>query len=114
MTSGNHEFDGGQFEINLTHSDALSAADRAFRFKSAIKELARKEGKLATFMAKPFNDAGGSGFHLHLSCDSSTTKAPVTPSTIPPGRTGCPPPHATPSPASSPTPRPWPHWPTRP
>ncbi|MFG2957281.1 glutamine synthetase family protein [Streptomyces sp. NPDC048291] len=65
---GNHEFDGGQFEINLLHSGALSAADRAFRFKAAVKELARREGRLATFMAKPFNDAGGSGFHLHLSC----------------------------------------------
>ncbi|MFF4763050.1 glutamine synthetase family protein [Streptomyces sp. NPDC001292] len=70
VSSGNHEFDGGQFEINLTHSEALSAADRAFRFKSAVKELARKEGRLATFMAKPFNDAGGSGFHLHLSCEN--------------------------------------------
>ncbi|MFI9601361.1 glutamine synthetase family protein [Streptomyces sp. NPDC052043] len=69
VSSGNHEFDGGQFEINLVHSEALSAADRAFRFKSAVKELARKEGRLATFMAKPFNDAGGSGFHLHLSCE---------------------------------------------
>ncbi|MFE7652131.1 glutamine synthetase family protein [Streptomyces bottropensis] len=69
VTNGNHEFDGGQFEINLTHSEALSAADRSFRFKAAVKELARKEGRLATFMAKPFNDAGGSGFHLHLSCD---------------------------------------------
>ncbi|MFF3504684.1 glutamine synthetase family protein [Streptomyces sp. NPDC003247] len=68
VSSGNHEFDGSQFEINLTHSDALSAADRAFRFKAAVKELARKEGRLATFMAKPFNGAGGSGFHLHLSC----------------------------------------------
>ncbi|GAT80122.1 glutamine synthetase [Streptomyces sp. F-3] len=69
ISGGNHEFDGGQFEVNLTHSDALSAADRAFRFKAAVKELARKEGRLATFMAKPFNDAGGSGFHLHLSCE---------------------------------------------
>ncbi|MFT2017569.1 glutamine synthetase family protein [Streptomyces sp. 796.1] len=68
VSSGNHEYDGAQFEINLTHGDAAEAADRAFRFKSAIKELARKEGRLATFMAKPFNDAGGSGFHLHLSC----------------------------------------------
>lgn len=67
MLSGNHEFDGGQFEINLVRSEAMSAADRALCFKAAIKELARKEGRLATFTAKPFNDAGGSGFHLHLS-----------------------------------------------
>lgn len=69
VVTGNHEFDGGQYEINLTHSEALDAADRAFRFKAAVKELARKEGNLATFMAKPFGDAGGSGFHLHLSCE---------------------------------------------
>ncbi|MEU1180968.1 glutamine synthetase family protein [Streptomyces sp. NPDC005820] len=69
VTNGNHEFDGGQYEINLTHSGALDAADRAFRFKAAVKELARGEGRLATFMAKPFGDAGGSGFHLHLSCE---------------------------------------------
>lgn len=65
--AGNHEFDGGQFEINLHHSDALDAADRAFFFKAAVKETARHEGRLATFMAKPFNGLGGSGFHVHLS-----------------------------------------------
>ncbi|MGW1536713.1 glutamine synthetase family protein [Streptomyces aureus] len=71
VVTGNHEFDGGQYEINLTHSSALDAADRAFRFKAAVKELARQEGNLATFMAKPFGDAGGSGFHLHLSCEDT-------------------------------------------
>ncbi|TGA92705.1 glutamine synthetase [Streptomyces sp. MZ04] len=65
--AGNHEFDGGQFEINLDHSEALDAADRAFRFKAAVKETARRDGRLATFMAKPFNALGGSGFHLHIS-----------------------------------------------
>jgi len=65
--AGNHEFFSGQFEINLLHSEALDAADRTFRFKSAVKELARREGKHSTFMAKPFNDEGGSGFHIHFS-----------------------------------------------
>ncbi|WEH37724.1 glutamine synthetase family protein [Streptomyces sp. AM 4-1-1] len=69
VSAGNHEFSSGQFEINLTHSEALDAADRAFLFKAGVKELARDEGRMATFMAKPFNDEGGSGFHLHLSCD---------------------------------------------
>jgi len=67
VVAANHEFSSGQFEINLWHSDALDAADRAFRFKTAIQELSRIDGKLATFMAKPFNDEGGSGFHLHFS-----------------------------------------------
>ncbi|MFI6324255.1 glutamine synthetase family protein [Nonomuraea sp. NPDC050556] len=68
---GNHEYSGGQFEINLTHSEALDAADRAFRFKAAIKEIARLDGLRATFMAKPFDDEGGSGFHVHLSMASA-------------------------------------------
>jgi glutamine synthetase len=67
VVAANHEFSSGQFEINLWHSDAMDAADRAFRFKAAVKELARRDGRLATFMAKPFNDEGGSGFHLHFS-----------------------------------------------
>jgi glutamine synthetase len=67
VVAANHEFASGQFEINLWYSDALDAADRAFRFKSAVKELSRQIGKLATFMAKPFNDEGGSGFHVHFS-----------------------------------------------
>lgn len=67
VVAANHEFSSGQFEINLWHSEALEAADRAFRFKAAIQELARQDGKMATFMAKPFNDEGGSGFHIHFS-----------------------------------------------
>ncbi|HEY5135347.1 MAG TPA: glutamine synthetase family protein [Candidatus Nanopelagicales bacterium] len=74
VTAANHEFSGGQFEINLNHSELVDAADRAFRMKSGVQEIARHEGMLATFMAKPFNDEGGSGFHLHLSLvDASGT-----------------------------------------
>ncbi|MFV0461245.1 MAG: glutamine synthetase family protein [Actinomycetales bacterium] len=67
VVAANHEFSSGQFEINLWHGEALDAADRAHRFKAAIKELARRQDRLATFMPKPFNDEGGSGFHLHFS-----------------------------------------------
>jgi glutamine synthetase len=67
VTAGCHEYGASQFEINLHHSDALDACDRAFRFKAAIKELAARDGLLATFMGKPFNGQEGSGFHLHLS-----------------------------------------------
>ena len=56
-----------QYEINLKHSEALDAADRAFMLKAAVKELAAREGLLATFMGRPFADQGGSGFHLHVS-----------------------------------------------
>lgn len=62
-----HEFGASQYEINTRHADALTAADRAFRLKAAVKEMALREGLLATFMGKPFNDDEGSGFHIHAS-----------------------------------------------
>jgi glutamine synthetase len=74
VVAANHEFSGGQFEINLWHSEALDAADRAFRFKSAVQEISRRRGKMATFMAKPFNDEGGSGFHIHFSTTDADGK----------------------------------------
>ncbi|HEY2690269.1 MAG TPA: glutamine synthetase family protein [Streptosporangiaceae bacterium] len=67
VTAANHEFSPGQFEINLGHSELPDAADRSFRLKSAVQEIARHRDLLATFMAKPFNDEGGSGFHVHVS-----------------------------------------------
>jgi glutamine synthetase len=72
VTAANHEFSPGQFEINLGHSELTGAADRSFRLKSAVQEIARHRGLLATFMAKPFNDEGGSGFHVHLSVNDSS------------------------------------------
>lgn len=71
----NHEFMNSQYEINLRHSDALSAADRAFRLKSAVKDIAAQHGLTATFMGKPFNDQGGSGTHLHLSLNRDGSNA---------------------------------------
>lgn len=66
-TAANHEFARGQYELNLLHSEALDAADRTFRFKTLAKEVAERHNVLATFMGRPFNDDGGSGFHLHMS-----------------------------------------------
>ncbi len=65
--AANHEFMNSQYEINVKHSQALDAADRAFMLKAAVKEIAAREGLMATFMGRPFGDQGGSGFHLHIS-----------------------------------------------
>ena len=67
--AANHEFMNSQYEINLSECSPLSAADNAFRFKSAIKDQAAQAGLHATFMGKPFNDQGGSGHHLHISLE---------------------------------------------
>jgi glutamine synthetase len=75
-TAATHEYGRGQFEINLRHTTALDSADRAFRFKDMVKELAAGEGLRATFMGKPWNDEEGSGFHLHVSlCDAEGANA---------------------------------------
>src|SRR5579862_2757700 len=67
VIAGAHEYGRSQYEINLGHGEALAAADRAFRYKELVKELAAREGLLATFMGKPFNGDEGSGLHIHVS-----------------------------------------------
>lgn len=57
-----------QFEVNLMHlPNALRAADQALFLKRAIKGTALKHDMVASFMAKPFSDQAGNGFHVHLS-----------------------------------------------
>jgi len=67
------EYAPGQFEINLDHKDdPVSACDDALCLKRIIRNAAKEEGMLATFMAKPFADLSGSGTHIHVSiCDQS-------------------------------------------
>ena len=58
----------GQFEVTLKYStDALRVANSATLFKRTIKQVARKHGLTATFMAKPYGQWAGSGMHVHMS-----------------------------------------------
>jgi glutamine synthetase len=61
------EYGPGQVETNLVYADALEAADDAVRLKYAAKEVARRHGKIASFMPKPFTEHSGSSQHLHIS-----------------------------------------------
>ena len=62
------EYAAGQFEINLNHlDDPLVAADHCIMFKRVVKGVAEQFDFEATFMAKPYADAVGSGLHLHCS-----------------------------------------------
>ena len=54
--------------VTLKYStDALRVADSAALFKRTIKQVARKHGLTATFMAKPYGQWAGSGMHVHMS-----------------------------------------------
>ena len=62
------EYAPGQFEITLEHRpDALRAIDEAILFKRALRGVAARHGRIASFMAKPFAERAGSGMHLHAS-----------------------------------------------
>jgi glutamine synthetase len=63
---GAQEYGRGQFEINLSHGEALETADRNFLFKAMVKQTAARHGLLATFIGK-LRDDEGSGMHLHVS-----------------------------------------------
>lgn len=67
IEQSNPEYAAGQVEVNIRYSEGLTAADRAIAFRSLVKELASSQGYIATFMAKPFLEESGSGFHVHHS-----------------------------------------------
>ncbi len=62
------ELGPGQFELNLNHvPNPALAADQAIMFKRLVKGIARKHDFSASFMAKPYGDKSGNGFHVHFS-----------------------------------------------
>ena len=62
-----HEDGNGQFEMNYTYRDALTAADQYVFFRMAVGEIATEMGLIGSFMPKPFSNRTGSGMHMHIS-----------------------------------------------
>jgi glutamine synthetase len=67
IITANCEYAGSQWEINYMPGRGMVGPDRAFSFKNGVKEIARREGLLASFMSKPFADSAGCGSHTHMS-----------------------------------------------
>jgi len=67
LEGANTEYGPGQVEVNLRHAPALAAADQATRLKYGVRELVRRAGAIATFMAKPYADQAGNSMHVHVS-----------------------------------------------
>jgi glutamine synthetase len=55
----------GQCEIEVNLAPLVQAADRAMLIKYVVKNVARRHGKLATFMPKPVFGEAGNGMHVH-------------------------------------------------
>jgi glutamine synthetase len=58
---------GGQGEIDMRFDDLLQMADNLQWFKYVVKNVARRNNKVATFMPKPLFGDNGSGMHTHIS-----------------------------------------------
>ena len=57
----------GQCEIDMKYKDLLKMGDQMMWFKYVIKNVCRKNNKVATFMPKPLFQDNGSGMHVHQS-----------------------------------------------
>ena len=71
------EASAGQEEINVRYADVLSMADRHVIIKNACKEIAWKQGKAITFLAKWNYNAAGSSSHIHQSLWSADGSTPL-------------------------------------
>jgi len=67
VEASHHEGAPSQHEIDLRYTDALTMADKVMWYKYIVKNVARKHGKVATFMPKPLFGDNGSGMHCHVS-----------------------------------------------
>jgi glutamine synthetase len=67
IITANSEYAGSQWEINFAPGRDLAGPDNAFTFKNGVKEIAKQDGYIATFMTKPWAGHSGSGCHTHLS-----------------------------------------------
>lgn len=57
----------GQCEINMHYDGLVGMGDKVATYKYVIKNVAKKHGKLATFMPKPIYGDNASGMHVHQS-----------------------------------------------
>ena len=61
------EFSPNQFEIPIAAAEGLTAADRSVILKEIVREVARSEGRRASFLPLLGPDDAGNGAHIHLS-----------------------------------------------
>ncbi|MDP3277171.1 MAG: type I glutamate--ammonia ligase [Deltaproteobacteria bacterium] len=66
-TSHHEVATAGQCEIDMKFDSLVTMADKLMWFKYAVKNVALKNGRSATFMPKPLYGDNGSGMHVHQS-----------------------------------------------
>ncbi|MED4284978.1 glutamine synthetase family protein [Priestia megaterium] len=67
VEAAHHEVALGQHEVDFKYDEALKTADNIQMFKYVVKNVSKKHGLNATFMAKPIQGINGSGMHCNIS-----------------------------------------------
>ena len=57
----------GQAEIDMKFDTLVRMGDKLMTYKYVVRNVARRNGKTVTFMAKPLFRDNGSGMHVHIS-----------------------------------------------
>lgn len=74
LRSIENEWGPGQLECTFAPGDALTTADNLVLFRSATRQVCRRMGYVATFMARPaLKNFYSSGWHLHQSVADAKT-----------------------------------------
>ena len=74
------EYGPGQYEISVRHGDPFRAIDQYAAVKNVVRDVARDQGAIATFMPKVFKEWVGCSLHLHASLWDTAGERDLTPS----------------------------------
>lgn len=67
VEASNPEYGGGQFEVNIAHTELLGSADQAVLARLYTGTIAKRLGLESTYLSKPWTDESSSGIHVHQS-----------------------------------------------
>lgn len=73
------EYGPGQYEMSVKHGSPMEAIDRYLALKGAVRDLARANGWVATFMPKVYANWAGNSLHVHLSIWNADGTTHLTP-----------------------------------
>lgn len=74
------EFGPGQYEMTVRHAPPHDAVDHYAALKAAVRDAARDQGYVATFMPKVYPHWAGCSLHMHLSLWDAAGERDLTPS----------------------------------
>ena len=69
------EYGAGQYELSISPTDPLTAADQSMQVREIVRAVAKRCGYRATFTPKLTPDSVGNGLHIHISLQDKSGNA---------------------------------------